>query len=95
MNSNDKKSESLITVTYLENIFKDAPGNKTITFKGKCSDCGCRVTIDITSVSGGYGLQGGALFENISGECFARCSACYDRVLDHYVPPARTVRSKG
>jgi hypothetical protein len=61
----------------LRKMFAANPGETTISLKGKCSDCGEDVKIDITSTSGGFGLQGGALFKFSSSGYFIRCSNCY------------------
>jgi hypothetical protein len=61
----------------LKKMFEATPERSTIVLKEKCSACGCEVLIDITPISGGYGLQGGALFESSTDEFYAKCSACY------------------
>jgi hypothetical protein len=53
----------MISINTLKNIFSDIPEKQTITFKGRCSDCGCDVVIEITPTSSGYGLQGGSLWK--------------------------------
>ena len=63
----------MIDILALKKIFKDNHDKSNITFKGKCSDCGCKVTIDITPTAGGFGLQGGALYEGY----FVKCPDCY------------------
>ena len=47
----------------LRKIFEANSAKSTIVLKGKCSDCGCETIVNITSTSGGFGLQGGALFK--------------------------------
>jgi hypothetical protein len=61
----------------LKKMFEANPERSTIELKEKCSDCGCEVNIDITPSSGGYGLQGGALFECSTDDFCAKCAACY------------------
>jgi hypothetical protein len=61
----------------LKKMFEATPERSTIVLKEKCSACGCEVQIDITPSSGGYGLQGGALFESSTDEYSAICAACY------------------
>ena len=61
----------------LRKIFEANPEKTTIVLKGKCSDCGENVIIHITSTSGGFGLQGGALLGCLSDGYFAKCPACY------------------
>jgi hypothetical protein len=61
----------------LKKLFKDNPGKSTIVLKEKCSDCGSETIIEITPTSGGFGLQGGALFKSKLGGYLAKCAACY------------------
>ena len=61
----------------LKGIFEVRPEKTTITFKGKCSDCKCDVTINITVTSSGFGLQDGSLFEPLPNCYFAKCLDCY------------------
>jgi hypothetical protein len=64
-------------VGILRKMFEVNPEKSTIVLKDKCSDCGCEVIIDIRSVSGGYGLLGGALFKSSRGGYSAKCPYCY------------------
>jgi hypothetical protein len=64
-------------VEILRKIFEGNPGKLSIVIKDKCSDCGRELCIDITSVSGGYGLQGGALFKQSPGGYSAKCADCF------------------
>jgi len=61
----------------LRKIFKDKPEKSTIVLKGRCSDCGCRIILNITSTSGGFGMLGGVLFSCSPSRYFAKCSDCY------------------
>ena len=61
----------------LKKMFEAKPERSTIVLKEKCSDCGCEVLIDIIPTSGGYGLQGGPLFERSTDEYCAKCAVCY------------------
>ena len=61
----------------LKQIFESNPEKSTIGLKGRCSDCGCDVIINITSTSGGFGLQGGVLLGCSSDGYFAKCPNCY------------------
>ena len=67
----------MIKIETLKRLFKVRSEKSTITFKGKCSDCKCDITIDIISTSRGYGLQGGSLFEPSPNCYFAKCPDCY------------------
>jgi hypothetical protein len=61
----------------LKKMFEANPDKSKIVLKDICSNCGCEITIDITLSSGGFGLQGGALFKSKLGGCIAKCPACY------------------
>ena len=61
----------------LRKLFEANPDKTRIAVNGKCSDCGKNVKINITSTSGGFGLQGGALFKCSSGGYYIKCSDCY------------------
>ncbi len=61
----------------LRTIFDAFPEKSTITFKGKCSDCGGAVNIDIVPTSEGFGLLGGALVECPMDKYVAKCPDCY------------------
>jgi hypothetical protein len=67
-------------ITILGKMFESNPEKSTIVINGKCSDCGCETTIEITPTSGGFGLQGGALFKCSSDEFFMKCSDCYQNI---------------
>ena len=67
----------MIRIDTLKRLFEVPSEQSKITFKGKCFDCKCDVTIGITSTSRGYGLQGGFLFEPSSDWYFAKCPDCY------------------
>ena len=73
----------------LKKMFEANPEKLTIVLKDKCVDCGCEVLIYITSTSGGYGLQGGALIECSNDQYCAKCPGCYkvsSKIDDHYKP---------
>jgi hypothetical protein len=76
-------------IEMLRKIFEANPEKSTIVLKDKCSDCGSDVIINITSTSGGFGLQGGALLGRLSDGYFAKCPACYKvnpKIEDLYKP---------
>ena len=64
-------------VEMLRKMFEHNPEKSSIIIKDKCSDCGCEVIIDITSASGGFGLQGGALNKSAIGAYSAKCPDCF------------------
>ena len=61
----------------LRTIFNAFPEKSTITFKGKCSDCGVAVIIDIIPTSEGFGLLGGALIKCSTDKYAANCLDCF------------------
>jgi uncharacterized Zn finger protein len=63
-------------IELLRKMFEANPEKSTNVLKGKCSDCGCKTIIEITKTSGGFGLQGGALFRCSLGEYLVKCAAC-------------------
>ncbi len=64
-------------IEILRKIFDANPGKSTIELKDKCSDCGCEIIVNITPTSGGFGLQGGALFKCSPDEYLVKCPDCY------------------
>ena len=58
-------------------IFEAFPGTSTITFKGKCSDCGVAVIIDIIPTLEGFGLLGGAFVKCSTDKYAAKCPDCF------------------
>jgi hypothetical protein len=63
-------------IEILRKIFEANPEKSTIVLKDKCSDCGCKTIIEITTTSGGFGLQGGALHKCSPDEYLMKCSTC-------------------
>ena len=64
-------------IEILRKMFETNPEKSTIVVKEKCSDCGHKTIIEITPVSEGFGLQGGALFKCSSDDYFAKCPECF------------------
>jgi hypothetical protein len=64
-------------VELLQKMFDSSPDQSTIVIEDICSNCKKDVSIQITPTSGGFGLLGGALFENAAGGYYARCAVCY------------------
>jgi len=59
-------------------MFAGSSDKSKMVLKDICSDCKKEVIIQITPTSGGFGLLGGALFENASGGYYARCPFCHN-----------------
>jgi hypothetical protein len=64
-------------VEILTKLFEANPEKSTIVLDGECSDCGCELIIEIKPTSGGFGLQGGALFKYSSDDVIMKCQDCY------------------
>jgi hypothetical protein len=64
-------------IEILKKTFEANPGKSTIELKDKCSDCGDEVIIEITSILGGFGVNGGVLFKCAPDEYIAKCPVCY------------------
>ena len=64
-------------IEILRKMFEAHPEKSTIVLNAKCSDCGREATIHITPTSGGFGLQGGALFKCSIDGYLVRCPDCY------------------
>ena len=58
-------------------MFASNPNKSKIVLKAQCVDCGREATIDIIPTSGGFGLQGGALFKCSFDGYLVKCSDCY------------------
>jgi len=63
-------------IEILRKMFEAHPEKSTIVLKCKCSDCGRETIIEITPASGGFGLQGGALFKCSPDKYLTKCPAC-------------------
>ena len=50
-------------IQILKKMFEANPEKSTIVLNDKCSECGYETIIEITPTSGGFKLQGGALFK--------------------------------
>ena len=62
----------------LKKMFEANPEKSTIVLKDKCSDCRCEAIIEIIPTSGGFGMQGGALFKCSLEKYLVKCAACYE-----------------
>jgi len=67
----------MVATEALKKIFKDSSDKSTIEIKNKCADCGCDVLVNITSTSGGFGLQGGVLLACLPEGFITKCLNCY------------------
>jgi hypothetical protein len=65
-------------VEILQKMFNSSSDKSKIVLNDICSCCKSEIIIQITPTSGGFGLQGGALFENHNGGYYAKCPVCYN-----------------
>lgn len=66
-------------IEILAKMFEGKPEKSTVKLQGKCSNCGCDTTVNITPTSDGFGLMGGALFKSSPDEHVIKCPACYSK----------------
>ena len=64
-------------VEILQKMFDSSSDKSMLVVNDICSDCKKEVIIQITPTSEGFGLLGGALFENGNGGYFAKCPDCH------------------
>ncbi len=72
-----REDAGMIEIKALKKLFEDRPANSTIKSVCKCSGCGNDLLIDITHTSGGFGLNGGFLFEYAPDKYIIKCRNCY------------------
>lgn len=64
----------------IETLKKMAEQNNNANYfshRCQCHNCGCDVEIKITKTSGGYGLQGGVLYQPNAWDLLALRAGCY------------------
>jgi hypothetical protein len=59
-------------------MFEGLTSENLVTIRKICSDCGCEFTLVIHKTSGGFGIQGGALYDE-DGIIVAKCVKCYSK----------------
>jgi hypothetical protein len=69
----------LLRLDTLNKLFAGHSSTKPIRSRGICRDCGGEVEIAICRTTGGYGLQGGVLYEPEPKKFIAKCTECYQR----------------
>jgi hypothetical protein len=65
-------------IEILRKMFDANPEKSTVKLKDKCSDCGCETILEITTTSGGFGLQGGVLFKSSTDKYIVKCPVCIE-----------------
>jgi hypothetical protein len=73
-----QEDSSIIEIKALKKIFEDIPPKSTVTLNCKCSFCGNEILMNITSTSGGFGLNGGILREYSFDTHLVICRKCYE-----------------
>lgn len=78
-------------IEILKKLFEANPEKSTIVLNSPCSDCECETVIEITPTSGGFGLQGGALFKYSSDDYLMKCHNCYqvNPIINEIYKPQR------
>ena len=69
----------LLRLDTLNKLFASHTSTKPIRSRSLCRDCGGEVEIEICRTTGGYGLQGGVLYEPEPKKFIAKCTKCYKK----------------
>lgn len=67
----------IVGIETLKKMAEQNNNAKKFSYECLCHHCGCDVEIKITKTSGGYGLQGGVLYQPNDGNLLALCVDCY------------------
>lgn len=67
----------IISIEAIESLFGKNNSVDQCVSTDKCQFCGCEVEVSITKTSGGYGLNGGVLYELHSGSFWVLCEKCH------------------
>lgn len=67
----------IISLKSLRSLFNRNGNADTVNYHCECYKCGHRIEIEIVRTSGGFGLQGGVLYESHSASLHAECDDCY------------------
>jgi hypothetical protein len=66
----------IVGIETLQKMSEQNNNAKQFSYECLCHNCGCDVEIKITKTSGGYGLQGGVLYQPNVGNLLALCVDC-------------------
>jgi hypothetical protein len=69
----------LLRLDTLNKLFASHSSSKPIRSRGICRDCGGEVEIEICRTTGGFGFQGGVLYEPEPKKFIAKCRECYQK----------------
>ena len=50
-----------------------------IRYEGNCRNCNCDTKVEISKTAGGYGLQGGVLYESDTQNFLIQCKGCFNK----------------
>jgi hypothetical protein len=67
----------IISIESIIGMFENNNDPNQCVYRGQCRDCGGEVEITITKTSGGYGLDGGILYEQNPKGVWALCDDCF------------------
>jgi hypothetical protein len=68
----------MIEVESINTIFDQHNVTRHYHYNGICLNCHCYVEVEITKTSGGYGLNGGVLYESNPDKFLVQCFNCYE-----------------
>ncbi len=79
---------SLMSAPRLHDLFESHPDRDTLTWSGRCHDCGAELSVTATARADGIHIHGGAVYEPVEGHFFLKCDDCHrkDPVLRNYQP---------
>jgi hypothetical protein len=69
----------MIEVESINEIFEQHNVSCHYQYNGICHNCRCSVEIEITKTSGGYGLNGGILYESNPDKFLVQCLDCHEK----------------
>ena len=72
----------------LHELFDENPGQDTLCWSGQCHDCQSAVEVKAIPQADGIHIEGGAVYEPLSGQFFLKCDACHrtDATLRDFQP---------
>ena len=73
----------IIKMESIKRMFEQNDASENFTCEGQCHSCHCDVKIEIEKTSGGYGLNGGVIYEQDSDDFVFICENCHKlNILD-------------
>lgn len=70
----------MIKVDSINEIFERHNDAYHYHYNGMCHNCRCSVDIKINKTSGGYGLNGGILYESNPDKFLVQCLDCHEKI---------------